>query len=107
MSTSNLRTLVGTPATKIGTFLFEFTTPGIGQILKAAGADYAVLDMPDTLSKDALDLMAGIRVAGQALRISIDGQVAPWFIDNTALRFVASGWQVLGLAVDQPIVSFA
>ena len=28
--------------------------------------------------------------------ISIDGQVAPWFIDNTALRFVACGWQVLG-----------
>ncbi|WP_373990298.1 DEAD/DEAH box helicase [Duganella sp. BuS-21] len=39
--------------------------------------DYAVLDMPDTLSKDALDLMAGIRVAGQALRISVDGQGAP------------------------------
>ena len=48
MSTPNLRTLVGTPATKIGTFLFEFTTPGIGQILKAAGADYAVLDMEHT-----------------------------------------------------------
>ena len=28
--------------------------------------------------------------------ISIDGKVAPWFIDNTALRFVASGWEVLG-----------
>ena len=28
--------------------------------------------------------------------ISIDGQVAPWFIDNTALRFVAYGWNVLG-----------
>jgi transketolase len=28
--------------------------------------------------------------------ISIDGQVAPWFIDNTALRFTAYGWQVLG-----------
>jgi transketolase len=28
--------------------------------------------------------------------ISIDGQVSPWFIDNTALRFVAYGWQVLG-----------
>jgi transketolase len=28
--------------------------------------------------------------------ISIDGQVAPWFIDNTALRFVACGWNVLG-----------
>jgi transketolase len=28
--------------------------------------------------------------------ISIDGQVRPWFIDNTALRFVAYGWHVLG-----------
>jgi transketolase len=28
--------------------------------------------------------------------ISIDGQVAPWFIDNTALRFVSYGWNVLG-----------
>ena len=28
--------------------------------------------------------------------ISIDGQVTPWFIDNTAMRFVAYGWNVLG-----------
>jgi transketolase len=28
--------------------------------------------------------------------ISIDGLVAPWFIDNTAQRFVAYGWNVLG-----------
>ncbi len=28
--------------------------------------------------------------------ISIDGQVAPWFVDNTALRFVAYGWNVIG-----------
>ena len=28
--------------------------------------------------------------------ISIDGQVAPWFTDNTALRFVAYGWNVIG-----------
>jgi transketolase len=28
--------------------------------------------------------------------ISIDGQVAPWFADNTALRFVAYGWNVIG-----------
>jgi ATP-dependent RNA helicase DeaD len=39
--------------------------------------DYAVLDMPDTLSREALDMMAGIRVAGQALRISVDGEGAP------------------------------
>ena len=28
--------------------------------------------------------------------ISIDGQVTPWFIDNTAQRFQAYGWNVLG-----------
>ncbi len=28
--------------------------------------------------------------------ISIDGQVTPWFIDNTALRFTACGWRVIG-----------
>ncbi|MEK7345911.1 MAG: transketolase [Pseudomonadota bacterium] len=31
--------------------------------------------------------------------ISIDGQVAPWFIDNTPQRFVACGWNVID-AVD-------
>ena len=48
MPTENLRSLIGTPTTKVGTFLFEFATPGIGQILKAAGADFAVLDMEHT-----------------------------------------------------------
>ena len=48
MPTDNLRALVGTSSTKVGTFLFEFATPGIGQILKAAGADFAVLDMEHT-----------------------------------------------------------
>ncbi len=28
--------------------------------------------------------------------ISIDGNVQPWFIDQTSLRFVAYGWNVLG-----------
>jgi transketolase len=28
--------------------------------------------------------------------ISIDGQVAPWFIDHTALRFAAYNWNVIG-----------
>ena len=28
--------------------------------------------------------------------ISIDGQVAPWFIDNTPQRFAACGWNVVG-----------
>lgn len=48
MPTQNLRTLAGSAGAKVGTFLFEFATPGIGQILKAAGADFAVLDMEHT-----------------------------------------------------------
>ena len=28
--------------------------------------------------------------------ISIDGQVTPWFIDNSAQRFAACGWNVIG-----------
>lgn len=48
MTTETLRAGMGTRETKIGTFLFEFATPGIGQILKAAGADFAVLDMEHT-----------------------------------------------------------
>jgi transketolase len=28
--------------------------------------------------------------------ISIDGQVQPWFADNTSLRFVSYGWNVIG-----------
>jgi 2-dehydro-3-deoxyglucarate aldolase/4-hydroxy-2-oxoheptanedioate aldolase len=48
MTTQTLRSLIGNQRTKIGTFLFEFATPGIAQILKAAGADYAVLDMEHT-----------------------------------------------------------
>ena len=28
--------------------------------------------------------------------ISIDGQVAPWFVDDTPKRFAAYGWQVIG-----------
>ncbi len=41
--------------------------------------------------------------------ISIDGQVTPWFVDNTALRFVAYGWNVIGPidGQDAPVVSKA
>ncbi|MGV7207909.1 DEAD/DEAH box helicase [Oxalobacteraceae bacterium A2-2] len=39
--------------------------------------DYTVLDMPDDLPPDQLDYIAGIRVAGQFLRISRDGEGAP------------------------------
>jgi len=40
-----LRQRIGTPEAKIGTFIFEFATPGIGHILAAAGCAYGVIDM--------------------------------------------------------------
>jgi len=42
---TGLRAHVGTSAPKVGTFVFQFVVPGIGQILKAAGAEFVVLDM--------------------------------------------------------------
>ena len=95
MPTLNLRSLIGTPHAKIGTFLFEFATPGIGQILKAAGADYAVLDMEhtgfgfDTVRQvvrycQAADLPLIVRVPSQsrhhvsrALDTGADGVMVP------------------------------
>lgn len=95
MATVNLRSMIGTKPTKIGTFLFEFATPGIGQILKAAGADFAVLDMEhtgfgfDTVRQmvrycQAADLPLVVRVPSQqrhhisrALDTGADGVMVP------------------------------
>lgn len=40
-----LKQLAHTPGPKIGNFIVEFATPGIGHILKAAGMDFAFFDM--------------------------------------------------------------
>ena len=40
-----LKELARTPGPKIGNFIVEFATPGIGHILKAAGLDFAFFDM--------------------------------------------------------------
>lgn len=42
---TGLKAMIGTPNVKIGHFLVEFSSPGIGHILKNAGCDYAVIDM--------------------------------------------------------------
>lgn len=41
----SLKDVVRQPGPKIGNFIVEFATPGIGHILKAAGLDFAFLDM--------------------------------------------------------------
>ncbi len=40
-----MKQLLATPGLKTATSVFEFATPGIGHIIKAAGADFVFLDM--------------------------------------------------------------
>jgi 2-keto-3-deoxy-L-rhamnonate aldolase RhmA len=44
MHGDGLRAMCGTRQVKLGTFLVELATPGIGHICKAAGCDYVLLD---------------------------------------------------------------
>lgn len=45
MPSAALRAMMGTKRPKFGSFVIEFDSPGMGQILKAAGCQYALLDM--------------------------------------------------------------
>ena len=45
MSQYNLKRIIKKDGTKFGTGIFEFTTPGIGYILKQGGCDFAFIDM--------------------------------------------------------------
>ncbi|MGH6902604.1 MAG: HpcH/HpaI aldolase family protein [Geminicoccaceae bacterium] len=44
MAAPGLKDMASTRELKLGHFIVEFATPGIGQILKAAGCDFALLD---------------------------------------------------------------
>ena len=45
MRSQSLKDMLNSPDVKIGNFIVEFATPGIGHILKAAGCDFAFFDM--------------------------------------------------------------
>jgi 2-keto-3-deoxy-L-rhamnonate aldolase RhmA len=45
---AHLKQMIKTPGVKLGSFIAEFATPGIGHILKAGGCDFAFLDMEHT-----------------------------------------------------------
>ncbi len=45
MPSTALRAMMGTKKPKFGSFVIEFDSPGMGQTLKAAGCQYALLDM--------------------------------------------------------------
>jgi 2-keto-3-deoxy-L-rhamnonate aldolase RhmA len=44
MPEQTLKQMAATRALKVGHFIVEFATPGIGQILKAAGCEFVILD---------------------------------------------------------------
>src|SRR5215211_8712502 len=45
MSEVGLKEMAGTRAPKLGHFIVEFATPGIGHILKSAGCDFVLFDL--------------------------------------------------------------
>jgi 2-keto-3-deoxy-L-rhamnonate aldolase RhmA len=44
MASGGLKAMCGTGEAKLGTFIVEFATPGIGHICKAAGCDFVLFD---------------------------------------------------------------
>ena len=45
MPSAALRAMMGTAEPKFGSFVIEFDSPGMGHVLKAAGCEYALLDL--------------------------------------------------------------
>lgn len=45
MSESGLKAMAATRAAKLGHFVVEFATPGIGHVLKSAGCDFVLFDL--------------------------------------------------------------
>ena len=45
MARPNMKRLFASSKLKVGHILFEFSTPGIGQILKATNVDFVFIDM--------------------------------------------------------------
>jgi 2-keto-3-deoxy-L-rhamnonate aldolase RhmA len=44
MQQQGLKAMAGTRTAKLGTFIVEFATPGIGHLLKSAGCDFVLFD---------------------------------------------------------------
>src|SRR5579872_1185605 len=45
MAAKSLKEMAGRKAAKLGHFIVEFATPGIGHILKSAGCDFVLFDL--------------------------------------------------------------
>src|SRR6476619_8027171 len=45
MARADLKQMTRTPEAKLGHFIVEFATPGIGHIMKSAGCDFTLFDL--------------------------------------------------------------
>lgn len=68
-----MRELCGTTDLKVGSFVFEFATPGIGYILKVAGADFMALDLEHSglTFETAKSMVAYARAASLPIAIRV------------------------------------
>jgi 2-dehydro-3-deoxyglucarate aldolase/4-hydroxy-2-oxoheptanedioate aldolase len=105
----SMRALLAADTVPIGHFVFEFATPGIGQIARNAGADYLILDMEHSgftfetaklvvLSARAAGLPLVVRVPSNEVKdltrvsdIGADGVMAPSVKSGDEARAIVSG----------------
>lgn len=104
MAASKLRQMAGSRSLKVGHFIVEFATPGIGYIIKNAGCDFALFDTEhsgfhnETIKSalryfEAADLPAIVRVPSKeyhhiarALDMGAKGLMAPMVNDAAEAR---------------------
>ncbi len=108
MTDQGLKAMAGTKAPKLGTFIVEFATPGIGHILKSAGCDFVLFDTEhsgfgfETIKSavryfEAADLPAIVRVPSReyhhiarALDMGAEGLMLPMVGNVEEVRHIVN-----------------
>ena len=84
MATVNLKRLFASDNLKVGHSIFEFNSPGVGQIIASAGCDFVFLDMEHSGFgiSETKRAIAGLRVGG-----------IPWTEDEQGQEYRRPGAQ--------------
>src|SRR4051812_48477596 len=108
MARAGLKQMTRTPEAKLGHFIVEFATPGIGHILKQAGCDFALFDLEhsgfgfETVKSvmryfEAADLPAIVRVPSKeyhhiarAMDMGAEGLMLPMVSSAEEARHIVS-----------------
>jgi 2-keto-3-deoxy-L-rhamnonate aldolase RhmA len=109
MADQGLKAMAGTKVPKIGHFIVEFATPGIGHILKSAGCDFVLFDLEhsgfgfETVKSamryfEAADLPAIVRVPSReyhhiarAMDMGAEGLMLPMVGSADEVRQIVNG----------------